>query len=478
MTSISNYRILRSLGEGTFAKVKRKFYIVAIHRKTNQTVAVKIIKPSVTDKQKLSKVKQEAKILSSFNHPHILRVYEFIECEEGYFLVMEYLQGGELYDYIVQHGKLSEDQSRLIFQQLIHALDYCHHHGVAHRDIKPENILLDEQNNIKLGDFGLSNYFHDGRFLKTKCGSLNYAAPELLDGKNYCGPEIDVWSAGVVLFILVTGCLPFDDNHIPALTQKIKKAEFTVPYTVSDLCKDLIMRMLTSDPISRITINQIQHHPWFVTNLPNHLHFGLNCLDRSQLTSLCEIKPKSNLKLDLEIFDKCTQLHLCPDNYTEDRLKRRLLKQKQDAFCVAYRMLQDQKQKQKIKELNQTSLDITATFNSPDKRRRSVDCKVSNSPITKASSGINISSQPNESQGSNNSIFLNDSNNTQSSSIINHSKSPNHTNCHFFGLKDFDMYQLFSPHNWACGFRSVKSPNEFFEVFFKSCKELKLVRFN
>ena len=404
---------------------------------------------------------------------------------------MEYLQGGELYDFIVQNGKLSESQARLIFQQLIHALAYCHHHGVAHRDIKPENILLDEQNNIKLGDFGLSNYFHDGRFLKTKCGSLNYAAPELLDGKIYCGPEIDVWSAGVVLFILVTGCLPFDDDHIPALTQKIKKAEFSVPYTVSALCKDLIMRMLTSDPITRITTNQIQHHPWFETDLPNHLHFGLNCLDKSAVTSLCDIKPRSSLKLDEEIFNKCTQLHLCPDNYSEDRLRGRLLKQKQDAFCVAYRMLQDQKQKQKIIELNQASLDITATFQSPDKRRRSVDCKAYNSPMAKPSSGINISSQPNESQGSSASVFFNVSN-----LLLSHSKSPkspksikspkspksikspnpsnqpNQPNAHFLGYKDFDLHQLFSPHNWTYGFRSVKSPNDFFEVFFKSCHQL------
>ena len=388
---------------------------------------------------------------------------------------MEYLPGGELYDFIVQNGKLSEDQSRLIFQQLIHALDYCHHHGVAHRDIKPENILLDEQNNIKLGDFGLSNYFHDGRFLKTRCGSLNYAAPELLDGKNYCGPEIDVWSAGVVLFILVTGCLPFDDSHVVALTKRIKRAEFTVPYTVSPLCKDLIVRMLTSDPLSRITINQIQHHPWFQTNIPNHLHFGLNCLEKSEVTSLCEMKPKSSTKLDEEIFNKCTQLHLCPDHYTEDRLKRRLLKQKQDAFCVAYRMLQDQKQKQKIKELNQTSLEITATFNSPNKRKLSSDCKVSQSFIKKASSGMNISSQPNDSDGSNNSIFSNESNGSQVNQKLSQSKSPNNKNSHLFGFKELDLNQLFSPHNWTYGFRSVKSPNEFFEVFLKSCHNMKLV---
>jgi 5'-AMP-activated protein kinase catalytic alpha subunit len=410
---------------------------VGIHRKTNQRVAIKIIKPSVSDKQKLSKIKQEAKILSSFNHPHILRVYEFIQSEEGLFIVMEYLPGGELYDLIINKGKFSEEDSRLIFQQLICALDYCHHHGVAHRDIKPENILLDEQNNIKLGDFGLSNYFHDGAFLNTKCGSLNYAAPELLEGKKYCGPEIDVWSSGVVLYVLVTGCLPFDENQVATLTLKIKNADYSVPLSVSLICKDLISRMLNPDPLHRITVGQIRHHPWFNTKLPNHLNFGVNCLDKDEVFSLCEIKPRSSLKLDQEIFNKCTQLHLCPD-YSEDRLKRRLSKQKQDAFCVAYRMLQDQKQKEKIKELNQKSLEITPAFTSPEKKKKS--------PKSKTRSSI---------------------------SKIQNSSKPQST---VFKFQDFEVHQLFSPHNWTYGFRALKSTQDFYSLFMKSCEELQMVK--
>ena len=175
---------------------------MAIHIASKQEVAIKIIKhESMNDKVKLNKIKQEAAILSNFNHPHIMRVYELVESADGVFIVMEYLPGGELYDLILKKQKFTEDEARKIFQQLICAIEYCHSHGVVHRDIKPENILLDDQENIKLGDFGLATYCLDGRFLYTSCGSVNYAAPEIVSGKPYSGPEVDIWSIGVVLFI-------------------------------------------------------------------------------------------------------------------------------------------------------------------------------------------------------------------------------------------------------------------------------------
>jgi Serine/threonine protein kinase len=164
-----------------------------MHVVSKQKVAIKIIKNTSLDNQdKLHKIKLEAKILLNFNNPHIMKVYELIESPDGIYIVMEYLSGGELYDYVIKKQVLSENDARVMFQQIIFALEYCHSHGVAHRDIKLENILLDDQNNIKLGDFGLANYFRDGCFLHTSCGSVNYASPEILSGSPYSGPEVDI----------------------------------------------------------------------------------------------------------------------------------------------------------------------------------------------------------------------------------------------------------------------------------------------
>lgn len=138
------------------------------------------------------------------------------------FMVMEYVSGGELFDYIVKHGKLTEDKARRFFQQIMSGVEYCHRHNVVHRDLKPENLLLDQNLNVKIADFGLSNVMNDGEFLRTSCGSPNYAAPEVISGKLYAGPEVDIWSCGVILYALLCGTLPFDDEHVPALFRKIK----------------------------------------------------------------------------------------------------------------------------------------------------------------------------------------------------------------------------------------------------------------
>lgn len=167
-------------------------------------------------------------------------------------MVMEYVPGGELFDYIVAHGKLSEPEARRFFQQIVAAIDYCHSHMVVHRDLKPENLLISSRDNsVKIADFGLSTMMKDGEFLKTSCGSPNYAAPEVISGKLYAGPEVDVWSCGVILYTLVCARLPFDDDYIPALFKKIRSGQYAVPAYVSQDCADLIRRMLVVDPLDR-----------------------------------------------------------------------------------------------------------------------------------------------------------------------------------------------------------------------------------
>lgn len=262
-----NYRIGKTLGIGSFGKVK-----IAEHILTGHKVAIKVLnRRKIKSMEMEEKVKREIKILRLFMHPHIIRLYEVIDTPTDIYVVMEYVKSGELFDYIVEKGRLQEDEARRFFQQIISGVEYCHRNMVVHRDLKPENLLLDSKCNVKIADFGLSNVMRDGHFLKTSCGSPNYAAPEVISGKLYAGPEVDVWSCGVILYALLCGTLPFDDENIPNLFKKIKGGIYTLPSHLSGLARDLIPRMLVVDPMKRITIREIREHPWFQARLPRYL---------------------------------------------------------------------------------------------------------------------------------------------------------------------------------------------------------------
>ena len=217
------------------------------------------------------KVRREINILQMCTHPHIIRLYEVIDTPTDIFVIMEFVSGGELFDYIVSRGRLPPDEARHFFHQIISSIEYCHYHKIVHRDLKPENLLLDADNNIKLADFGLSNVAHDGDFLKTSCGSPNYAAPEVISGHLYAGAEVDVWSCGVILYALLCGTLPFDDESIPNLFKKIKSGMYSLPTHLSQSSRDLILRMLVVDPMKRITIADVRKHQWFQHKLPAYL---------------------------------------------------------------------------------------------------------------------------------------------------------------------------------------------------------------
>ena len=245
---------------------------MAEHQLTGHKVAVKILNRNrIRQLEMDEKVRREIKILKLFYHPHIIRLYEVIYTPTDIYMVMEFVPGGELFDFIVSNGRLSEPRARTMFQQLISGVEYCHQHMVVHRDLKPENLLLDAEQQLRIADFGLSNVMKDGDFFKTSCGSPNYAAPEVISGKLYAGPEVDVWSCGVILYALLCGSLPFDDENIPNLFKKIKGGIFTLPGHMSDDIKDLISRMLVVDPLQRITIPEIRRHRWFTESLPLYL---------------------------------------------------------------------------------------------------------------------------------------------------------------------------------------------------------------
>jgi carbon catabolite-derepressing protein kinase len=183
---------------------------------------------------------------------------------------MEYA-GGELFNYIVKYGRMSEDKARRFFQQIIAGIEHSHRYKIVHRDLKPENVLLDDDLNVKIADFGLSNEISDGDFLSTSCGSPNYAAPEVIRGGVYAGPEIDVWSSGVILYVMICGKLPFEDEDVQVLFAKISSGHFIVPSSISPEARSLINSMLVVDPVKRITIPEIMRHPWFIPNLARYL---------------------------------------------------------------------------------------------------------------------------------------------------------------------------------------------------------------
>ncbi|KAI1824298.1 protein kinase SNF1 [Xylaria intraflava] len=300
------YNVLTTLGEGSFGKVK-----LAVHRSTNQQVALKIIaRNKLISRDMVGRVEREIEYLQLLRHPHIIKLYSVIKTQNEIIMVLEYA-GGELFDYIVSHGKLDDQQARRFFQQMICAVEYCHRHKVVHRDLKPENLLLDDQLNVKIADFGLSNIMTDGNFLKTSCGSPNYAAPEVISGKLYAGPEVDVWSCGVILYVLLVGRLPFDDDHIPSLFAKIQRGVFTIPHWIKPEAADLIRKMLQTNPVQRATIEEIRQDPWFLKDLPAYLapqveEFLNTGVDPNKAIRKSDIAPNAPAQVQEKLHDEVT----------------------------------------------------------------------------------------------------------------------------------------------------------------------------
>ncbi|KAI9006042.1 kinase-like domain-containing protein [Gaertneriomyces semiglobifer] len=256
--TIGYYDLEKAVGEGNFAKVK-----LATHTLTGEKVAVKIIDKSKLDKTTAKKLFREVRIMKLLNHPHIVRLYEVIDTPKELYLIMEYASGGEVFDYLVAHGKMKEKEARRHFRNIVSAVDYCHSLHVIHRDLKAENLLLDANMNVKIADFGFSNQFSPGQRLNTWCGSPPYAAPELFQGKEYSGPEVDIWSLGVVLYVLVCGALPFDGSTLPKLRARVLAGKFKVPFYMSTDCEKLIKRMLQLEPSKRITLDEMKKDKWF-----------------------------------------------------------------------------------------------------------------------------------------------------------------------------------------------------------------------
>ncbi|CAD8055379.1 unnamed protein product [Paramecium sonneborni] len=257
--SIGQYLFGKTLGEGTFGKVK-----LATHILTGEKVAIKILeKQKIADASDVERVTREIQILKQVRHPNLVQLYEIIETPKQLFLVMEYVNGGELFDYIVQNQRIKDVEAVRFYSQLLSGIEYLHKLHIVHRDLKPENLILDGRGKIKIIDFGLSNFYKQDDLLKTACGSPCYAAPEMIAGKRYQGLQVDIWSSGVILFAMLAGYLPFEDPNTNQLYKKIISGDFKFPKYISNEAKDLIKNILNTDPLKRYTILEIRKHTWF-----------------------------------------------------------------------------------------------------------------------------------------------------------------------------------------------------------------------
>ncbi|XP_068144723.1 serine/threonine-protein kinase MARK2 isoform X10 [Drosophila tropicalis] len=254
---IGKYKLIKTIGKGNFAKVK-----LAKHLPTGKEVAIKIIDKTQLNPGSLQKLFREVRIMKMLDHPNIVKLFQVIETEKTLYLIMEYASGGEVFDYLVLHGRMKEKEARVKFRQIVSAVQYCHQKRIIHRDLKAENLLLDSELNIKIADFGFSNEFTPGSKLDTFCGSPPYAAPELFQGKKYDGPEVDVWSLGVILYTLVSGSLPFDGSTLRELRERVLRGKYRIPFYMSTDCENLLRKFLVLNPAKRASLETIMGDKW------------------------------------------------------------------------------------------------------------------------------------------------------------------------------------------------------------------------
>ncbi|XP_061526534.1 serine/threonine-protein kinase BRSK2-like isoform X9 [Phycodurus eques] len=256
---VGPYRLEKTLGKGQTGLVK-----LGVHCVTCQKVAIKIVNREKLSESVLMKVEREIAILKLIEHPHVLKLHDVYENKKYLYLVLEHVSGGELFDYLVKKGRLTPKEARKFFRQIISALDFCHSHSICHRDLKPENLLLDEKNNIRIADFGMASLQVGESLLETSCGSPHYACPEVIRGEKYDGRKADAWSCGVILFALLVGALPFDDDNLRNLLEKVKLGIFHMPHFIPPECQNLLQGMIEVDASKRLTLEQIQKHTWYL----------------------------------------------------------------------------------------------------------------------------------------------------------------------------------------------------------------------
>lgn len=312
---MGKYKLVKTIGKGNFAKVK-----LAKHMPTGHEVAIKIIDKTQLNPGSLQKLFREVRIMKYLDHPNIVKLFEVIETEKTLYLVMEIASGGEVFDYLVAHGRMKEKEARVKFRQIVSAVQYCHQKHVIHRDLKAENLLLDANMNIKIADFGFSNEFTPGSKLDTFCGSPPYAAPELFQGKKYDGPEVDVWSLGVILYTLVSGSLPFDGNNLKELRERVLRGKYRIPFYMSTDCESLLKKFLVLNPLKRASLEGVMKDRWMNIGYEDD-----------------ELKPYMEPQPDLN--DQARIQRMVQMGFTSKEIRESLQENRYDEVCATYMLL-------------------------------------------------------------------------------------------------------------------------------------------
>ncbi|XP_071038946.1 serine/threonine-protein kinase BRSK2 isoform X2 [Parasteatoda tepidariorum] len=361
---VGPYRIEKTLGKGQTGLVK-----LGVHCVTGKKVAVKIINREKLSESVLLKVEREIAIMKLIEHPHVLALYDVYENKKYLYLILEHVSGGELFDYLVKKGRLTPKEARKFFRQIISALDFCHSHCICHRDLKPENLLLDEKNNIRIADFGMASLQIEGAMLETSCGSPHYACPEVIRGEKYDGRKADVWSCGVILYALLVGALPFDDDNLRQLLEKVKRGVFHIPHFVPPECQDLLRAMIQVSPNKRIDLADVTKHSWVTAGSKTELELELPMKEVVQT----HVIPSSD-DIDPDVLSSMTSLGCFKD---KEKLIEELLKADHNTEKVIYFLLLDRKKRKPSYE-DETEVILRSRSESVDPPRKRVDTVVVN----------------------------------------------------------------------------------------------------
>ena len=355
---IGDYLLLSTIGRGTFSKVK-----LGLHIPTKQRVAIKILdKEKINDEADIERIRREIHILQIVKHPNIVQLYETLTSDNNIYIIMEYIEGKDLFQYIYSVHHLTEFKSSQLFRQLISCLEYIHKLGIVHRDIKPENILLNKNKKIlKLVDFGLSNTYEKDELVRTACGSPCYAAPEMISGKDYEGFYSDLWSCGVVLYCMLVGRLPFDDEDIKKLYHNIKMANYVMPNFLSHYAQDILRKILVTNPKKRIKLEELKRHPFLLLSEKAIMYKGINNFNNGYI------------QVDYDIVQKIKEKYFSNDedcNINCDIIVENIKNNLHNKITTIYYLL--------LKEKNEKNSDDYNYFKNKDKNKNNENNSTNN----------------------------------------------------------------------------------------------------
>ena len=433
--TIGDYLIKRTIGRGTFSKVK-----LAVNKTTSQKVAIKILEKSkIIEPDDLERIVREMAIIIEFNHPNVVVVHEIFETDEHYLIIMDYCSGGELFNYIVVNQRLEEDEASFFYYQLINGVEYIHSKNIVHRDLKPENLLLDEKGLLKIIDFGLSNFF-TGDKLTTPCGSPCYASPEMVGGNKYNGFYIDVWSTGIILFAMICGYLPFEDSDNEILFKKILKCKVFYPSHVSLEARDLMKKILVTDPEKRIKIKEIKEHKFYLKGKKEYEErFGVININNNDI---------HNEMNDFDIEEMNYKNNTINNSHNKSNNESKMQTTIKTEGDVIHQQIKDKEGQELINIINGDSIEQDVKYRPSATESESRKHNIKNNDTTNTNTTSN-SNKPVHTVGRNNhnklnlQISINNSNNNTNNNTLN--THHNHYKHHIISKTNVDDISINKP---------------------------------